>query len=98
MAVARVQKQAPASAAPEFTPASGYRWRICALLFFATTINYVDRQVLGVLAPDLQRIIGWNELQYSYIVAAFQGAYAFGLLFMGGVIDRVGARIGYAVR
>jgi ACS family hexuronate transporter-like MFS transporter len=74
-----------------------YRWRICALLFFATTINYVDRQVLGVLAPDLQRIIGWNELQYSYIVTAFQAAYAIGLLIAGGFIDRVGTRIGYAV-
>jgi ACS family hexuronate transporter-like MFS transporter len=74
-----------------------YRWRICALLFFATTINYMDRQVLGVLAPDLQRIIGWNELQYSYIVDAFQAAYALGLLLVGGFIDRVGTRIGYAV-
>jgi ACS family hexuronate transporter-like MFS transporter len=77
--------------------AGRYRWLICALLFFATTINYVDRQVLGVLAPELQKIIGWNELQYSYIVAAFQGASAFGLLLMGGVIDRIGARIGYAL-
>ena len=74
-----------------------YRWRICALLFFATTINYVDRQVLGVLAPDLQRIIGWNELQYSYIVVAFQAAYAVGLLAVGGLIDRIGTRVGYAV-
>jgi ACS family hexuronate transporter-like MFS transporter len=74
-----------------------YRWRICALLFFATTINYVDRQVLGVLAPDLQRIIGWNEIEYSQIVVAFQAAYAVGLLVVGGFIDRVGTRIGYAV-
>ncbi len=74
-----------------------YRWRICALLFFATTINYVDRQVLGVLAPDLQRIIGWNEIEYSQIVVAFQAAYAVGLLAVGGFIDRVGTRIGYAV-
>jgi ACS family hexuronate transporter-like MFS transporter len=66
-------------------------------LFFATTINYIDRQVLGVLAPDLQRTIGWNELQYSYIVVAFQAAYALGLLMVGGFIDRVGTRIGYAV-
>lgn len=74
-----------------------YRWRICALLFFATTINYVDRQVLGVLAPDLQKIIGWNEIQYGYIVTAFQAAYALGMLVVGGFIDRVGTRIGYAV-
>ena len=74
-----------------------YRWRICALLFFATTINYVDRQVLGVLAPYLQSIIGWNEIQYGYIVTSFQAAYAIGLLVAGGVIDRLGTRIGYAI-
>ncbi len=77
--------------------ASAYRWRICALLFFATTINYIDRQVLGVLAPYLQSIIGWNEIQYGYIVSSFQAAYAVGLLVAGGVIDRVGTRIGYAI-
>ena len=76
---------------------ANYRWRICALIFFATTINYMDRQVLGILAPDLQRVIGWNELQYGYIVTAFQAAYAIGLLVMGGVIDRLGTRIGYAL-
>src|SRR5205085_12462995 len=51
-----------------------YRWVICALLFFATTINYVDRQVFGFLAPDLQRSIGWNEAQYGWIVFAFTAA------------------------
>ena len=79
------------------TVAGTYRWRICALLFFATTINYVDRQVLGVLAPQLQSVIGWNEAQYGYIVSAFQGAYALGMLIVGGFIDRVGTRIGYAL-
>jgi ACS family hexuronate transporter-like MFS transporter len=74
-----------------------YRWRICALLFAATTINYVDRQVLGVLAPDLGRIIGWNEIEYGYIVTAFQAAYAIGLIGAGAVIDRLGTRIGYAL-
>jgi MFS transporter, ACS family, hexuronate transporter len=74
-----------------------YRWRICALLFFATTINYLDRQVLGVLAPDLQQRIGWNEIQYGYIVTAFQAAYAIGLLCAGAIIDRIGTRIGYAL-
>ena len=67
------------------------------LLFCATTINYVDRQVLGVLAPQLQSIIGWNEIQYGYIVTAFQAAYALGLLVVGRFIDRFGTRIGYAV-
>jgi MFS transporter, ACS family, hexuronate transporter len=79
------------------TVAGTYRWRICALLFFATTINYMDRQVLGVLAPELQKVIGWNEIQYGYIVTAFQAAYALGMLVAGGFIDRVGTRIGYAV-
>ncbi len=74
-----------------------YRWRICALLFFATTINYVDRGVLGVLAPTLGHVIGWSELQYSYIVDAFQAAYAIGMLCAGAVIDRLGTRIGYAL-
>lgn len=74
-----------------------YRWRICALLFFATTVNYTDRQVLGVLAPDLQRIIGWNEIEYGYIVTGFQAAYALGLLIAGGAIDRIGTRLGYAI-
>src|SRR6202035_4370227 len=74
-----------------------YRWRICALLFFATTINYMDRQVLGVLAPHLQSVIGWNEIQYGYIVTSFQAAYAVGLLMVGGLIDRIGTRLGYAL-
>ncbi|HZD94654.1 MAG TPA: MFS transporter [Candidatus Sulfotelmatobacter sp.] len=74
-----------------------YRWTICALLFFGTTMNYVDRQVLGLLAPELQTKIGWNEAQYGYIVTAFQGAYAIGLLLMGRLIDVIGTRIGYAL-
>jgi len=69
---------APSPAAVEaalHTSAGGnYRWVICALLFFATTINYMDRQVLGLLAPFLQKSIGWNEIQYGYIVTAFQAA------------------------
>lgn len=77
--------------------AAKYRWTICALIFFATTINYMDRQVLGLLKPLLQQNMGWSELQYSYIVDAFMLAYAFGFLAMGRFIDRVGARIGYAV-
>jgi MFS transporter, ACS family, hexuronate transporter len=72
------------------------RWTICALLFFATTMNYVDRQILGLLAPALQKSIGWNEVQYGYIITAFQGAYALGLLLVGRWMDNVGARIGYA--
>lgn len=74
-----------------------YRWRICALLFFITTLNYTDRQVLGVLAPELQRVIGWNEIQYGNIVTAFTAAYALGLVLAGRFIDGAGTRIGYAV-
>ncbi len=94
----------PPPFAPPVAPLPGigavvgrYRWRICALLFFITTLNYMDRQVLGVLAPELQRAIGWNEIQYGNIVTAFTGAYAVGLLLAGRFIDRVGTRIGYAV-
>lgn len=77
--------------------AGRYRWRICALLFAATTLNYIDRQVLGVLAPFLGRAYGWSELDYGYIVTAFQAAYAIGLVFAGAVIDRIGTRLGYAL-
>jgi ACS family hexuronate transporter-like MFS transporter len=73
------------------------RWLICALIFFATTINYVDRTVLGLLAPMLQTKIGWNEVQYGYIVTTFQVAYALGLLVMGPLVDRLGSRLGYAI-
>jgi ACS family hexuronate transporter-like MFS transporter len=77
----------------------GYRWRICALLFFATTLSYVDRQVLGLLKPVLRdpvKGIGLSEVDYGYIVMAFALAYALGLLFAGNFIDRVGTRLGYA--
>jgi ACS family hexuronate transporter-like MFS transporter len=70
---------------------------VCALLFCATTINYIDRQVLGILAPDLGRSIGWNEVQYGYIVTSFQAAYALGLLVAGRILDRVGTKRGFAV-
>jgi len=74
-----------------------YRWIICALLFFATTINYVDRAVLGVLAPTLRTEIGWTDQEYGYISAAFTLAYAIGFIFAGWFIDRVGTRIGYSI-
>ena len=72
------------------------RWVICGLLFFATTINYMDRQVLGLLAPLLQKTFGWSEIQYGNIVQMFFYAYAIGLIGVGRLIDRVGTRIGYA--
>jgi ACS family hexuronate transporter-like MFS transporter len=74
-----------------------YRWIICGLLFFATTVNYVDRAVLGVLAPTLRHDIGWTDQQYGYINMAFTLAYALGFLFAGWLIDRVGTRLGYTI-
>jgi len=75
----------------------GFRWVICALLFLATTINYMDRQVLGILAVPLQQEIGWSESEYGLIVTAFQASYAVGLLAFGRSLERVGARAGYAL-
>jgi ACS family hexuronate transporter-like MFS transporter len=72
------------------------RWYICGLIFLATTVNYVDRQVIGILAPTLKKEIGWTDIQYGYIVTAFSAAYAIGLLLMGRVMDLIGTRIGYA--
>ena len=77
--------------------AGRYRWSIIALLFLATTVNYIDRTMLGLLAPDLGRELGWSEADYGNIVLAFQAAYATGFLVMGGLIDRFGPKIGYAI-
>ena len=74
-----------------------YRWKICLLLFFATAINYMDRQVLGILAPNLQQEFGWTESQYGFIVTSFQVAYAVGFLFMGNLMDKIGNRLGYMI-
>ena len=82
---------------PPSRTAGHVRWIICAMLFFATSKNYMDRQVLGILATELQTKIGWSEAQYGYIVGAFQAAYAVGMLFAGWFIDRVGTRVGYAL-
>ena len=74
-----------------------YRWIICALLFFATAINYIDRQVFSILAPKLQEEIGWSEVEYGYIVFAFHVAYAVGLVGVGSLMDRVGTRKGFSL-
>lgn len=74
-----------------------FRRIVCALLFLATTINYIDRQILGILAGPLQSDLGWTESQYGFIVTAFQVAYAIGLLSFGRVIDVAGTRAGYAI-
>ena len=73
-----------------------YRWVICAMLFAATSINYVDRQIIGVLKPTLQLEFGWSESSYGDVVFWFQAAYALGYLGFGRVIDKIGARLGYA--
>src|SRR6476646_3731830 len=74
-----------------------FRWVVCGLLFAATTINYIDRQVLGILAPDLQHEIGWSELDYGLIVIAFQLSYAVMMLFWGRILDRIGTKLGLAI-
>jgi ACS family hexuronate transporter-like MFS transporter len=74
-----------------------YRWMICALLFFAATINYIDRQVIGILKSTLQGEFGWTERDYAAIVFTFQLAYAIGLLATGPIMDRIGVRKGYAI-
>lgn len=74
---------------------SQFRWVICALLFFATTINYMDRQIIGVLKPTIQQDLHWRESDYANIVACFQIAYAAGGLLAGRLIDRIGVRLGY---
>jgi ACS family hexuronate transporter-like MFS transporter len=76
---------------------SNLRWHVCAMLFFATVVNYIDRQVLGTLAPELQTKIGWTESEYSNIVIAFQLAYAIMFLVWGGVLDRIGVKLGFAI-
>jgi ACS family hexuronate transporter-like MFS transporter len=76
---------------------SNLRWQICALLFFATTINYIDRGVIAVLKPTLQQSLHWSEIDYSNIVFWFQVAYAAGYLFGGKLMDAIGLRIGYAL-
>src|ERR1700733_6049137 len=74
-----------------------FRWYICGLLFFASTINYIDRQVLGLLKPVLEKDMHWNETDYGYIVGAFQLAYGLMMPFVGRLIDWVGMRIGYTL-
>lgn len=74
-----------------------YRWGICALLFFVITINYVDRQIIGVLKPIIEDEMGWSEVDYGNIVTAFQASYGVGLLVVGRLLDRIGTRKGIAI-
>src|SRR5688572_10369195 len=95
MANTRTEVSSPAAAAA--TGVGRYRWVVCGLLFLAATINYVDRQVLGILKPTLQAEFGWSEIDYADIVFSFQLAYAIGLLLAGRIIDWLGTRTGFAV-
>jgi len=72
-----------------------YRWTICGLLFFATTVNYLDRQVLSLLAPDLSKEFNWTNTDYANITAVFQFVYAISMLFAGRVIDKLGTKAGF---
>lgn len=74
-----------------------YRWTICALLFFATTVNYLDRQVLSLLAPDLSTQFGWSNSDYANIASVFQFVYAISMLFAGRVVDKIGTKTAYVV-
>ncbi len=87
----------PAPPAGTATRRGWYRWVICGLLFFATTINYIDRQVIGILKNGLSAELHWSEIDFSNIVFAFQAAYAIGYAAGGRFMDRVGVRLGYAL-
>ena len=73
------------------------RWYICGLLFYATTVNYIDRQVLGLLKPVISHDLGWNEADFSWVIFAFQTAYAIMMPIAGRIIDWLGTRLGYAL-
>src|SRR3954471_8099044 len=74
-----------------------YRWVICALLFFATTINYIDRQILSLIKEILDKQIGWSNEQFGWVNSIFQLAYGIGLLGFGWFVDRFGTKIGYTL-
>lgn len=98
MSISSLPQPTTAPAAVNETPIGKYRWRICALLFAATTINYMDRSVLGVLGPTLQyKVFNWSDNDYANINIAFKIAYAVGMLTMGAIIDRAGTKIGFAL-
>lgn len=89
--------QAQSAAAGIAKPQGRYRWAICAILFCVITINYIDRQILGVLKPVIEQDLGWSEVDYGNIVTAFQASYGLGLLLVGRWLDKVGTRRGVAI-
>ena len=96
MSTATVTEKTITTDASSATRIGRFRWTICALLFFAATINYIDRQVIGILKPDLKRELGWDEIAYSNVVFWFQAAYALGFIVMGRLMDRLGTRRGFS--
>lgn len=88
--------QLSTQSARDTRPWPRWRWYICGLLFFATTINYIDRQVLGLLHETIARQLGWSESDYGWIIAAFQTAYAVMMPVAGRIIDQIGPKLGYA--
>jgi ACS family hexuronate transporter-like MFS transporter len=87
----------PNDVRPRGSRMTHYRWMVCGLLFFATTVNYVDRQVFGILGPDLTEEYHWSERDFSFIVSAFTLAYAIGYTAAGRMMDRIGERRGFTV-
>lgn len=92
-----VSSQADSTPEPAGGRPSRYRWVICALLFFAITINYVDRLVFGILAPELKKLFQWSNSDYADIAFWFEVAYAIGLICAGRILDWIGTRVGFAV-
>jgi len=90
-----LNNDAASTVTPDGTRLGRARWTVCAMLLAATSINYMDRQVIALLKPTLEHSIGLTEINYGYIVDAFQIAYAIGLLLAGRLIDKLGTRIGY---
>lgn len=78
-------------------PGGNYRWVVCGLLFFATTINYIDRQILALLKPTLEHEFSWTESDYSRLASAFVASYAIGYIIFGNIIDRIGSKLGYTI-
>src|SRR5262245_64801547 len=91
------QATARAAAVAAISKIKHLRWYICALLFFVTVVNYVDRQVLGALAPELKTTLGWTGSEYSQIVVWFQIAYGAMFVVWGGVIDRIGVKLAFII-
>ena len=85
------------AAHPHLAHVGRYRWIVCALLFFATTINYIDRQILSLIKPILDEQLHWTDSQFGLVNSAFQGAYGVSLLFFGWLVDRFGTKAGYAI-